>query len=118
VSLNGYDFATADFEPGFPVRDGYTMLDSSTGNIFMHMIQSSSSSAEFGSLYKSNLNGTFFHKLLDHVNQNRLGYVDFEKIEKLNGSIIANQVANVEGVLRGDSKQIITRISFDDGLII
>ena len=45
---------------------------------------------------KSNSNGTYFVLTLDNVNRNTVGYVDFDKIDGLEGTIIANVVANAQ----------------------
>ncbi|KAI8902073.1 hypothetical protein BC833DRAFT_521459 [Globomyces pollinis-pini] len=115
VSLDGVHFAVADFPSSFAVHAGYTVLDSTTGNAFIHMIQSNGFGAEYGSIVKSNWNGTFYHKVLDYVNQNRYGYVDFEKIEGLNGTMVVNQIANPIDLSKGESKRLITKMSYDDG---
>lgn len=115
VTMDGTNFAEAVFESGFQVRDGYTILDSSTGNLYMHLIKSFLPGSEFGTLFKSNWNGTFYHKTIDYVNQNRNGYVDFEKVQGINGTLLVNTISNVDSVQHGDPKQLITMISMDDG---
>ena len=41
--------------------------------------------------------------------------MDFEKVHGLDGIILANQVENAEKVNEYVKKQIITKISYDDG---
>ena len=115
VTLDGKYFAEAKFENGFAVKDGYTVLDSSTGNIFVHLIRSSNPGNEFGSLFKSNWNGTFYHKTIDYVNQNRGGYIDFEKVHGINGTMIINTITNVDGMQHGEQKELATMLSTNDG---
>jgi hypothetical protein len=79
------------------------------------MIQSTRTGAEYGILFKSNWNGKQFFKSLDTVNQNRFGYVDFEKVQEMNGTFISNQVLNIDTVSKLEPKKLITKISFDDG---
>jgi hypothetical protein len=67
----------------------------------------------YGNLFRSNWNGTYYSLMLDNVNEDFTGHVDFEKIAGLNGVVIANQLQNP-----GDSslnRQITTKISYDDG---
>ena len=71
---------------------------------------------EYGSLFKSNWNGTFYHKTIDFVNQNQNGYIDFEKVHGINGTLIVNTISNMDGMQRGDHKQLVTFISTDDGI--
>jgi hypothetical protein len=44
-----------------------------------------------------------------------MGYVDFEKIEGLNGTMIVNQIRNIDDVKQGQNKQLVTKMTFDDG---
>lgn len=41
--------------------------------------------------------------------------MDFEKVQGLDGIILANQVVNAEELNENVEKQIITKISYDDG---
>ena len=116
VSMDGSQFSTASFPENFLVRDGYTVLPSNTGNVFLHIIQSLTPGSEYGTIVKSNWNGTYYHNAIEGVNQNRLGYVDFEKVEGLNGTMIVNQIRNIADVRLGQNKQLVSRMSFDDGL--
>jgi hypothetical protein len=115
ISLNGVDFKRARFPSTDLVSDGYTILDSSTGSLFLQMIHSNHMGSEYGTIVKSNWDGSVFSKVLESVNQNHLGFVDFEKIEGLNGTMMANQISNLKNVFRGEPKKIISKISFDDG---
>jgi Sortilin, neurotensin receptor 3,/Sortilin, neurotensin receptor 3, C-terminal len=116
VSMDGTQFSTATFPDKFSVKDGYTVLPSNTGNVFLHVIESLSPGAEFGTVFKSDWNGKFYHSAIQGINQNRLGFVDFEKVEGLNGTMIVNQIRNIEDVKQGQNKQLVTKMTFDDGL--
>lgn len=90
-------------------------MDSLTGNLFLHVIESLSRGSEYGTIFKSNWDGSQFKKSLEAVNQNQKGFVDFEKIEGINGTIIANRISNYQELSRGASKMVETKISIDDG---
>merc|ERR1719487_1751240 len=70
-----------------------------------------------GVLLTSNSNGTFFTKNIEHTNRNMHGFVDFEKIQNIQGIVMVNTVDNWEDVEKKwlADKQIRTQISFDDG---
>ncbi|KAI8924010.1 hypothetical protein BC831DRAFT_467920 [Entophlyctis helioformis] len=115
VSMDAQTWAPAIFPSDTLVRSGYTVLDSSSGSVFLHAIQSTTKGLEHGSLLKSNWNGTFYREILQGVNQNHRGFVDFEKVAGVPGAMVANVVSNIDDVRRGESKKIQTKISFDDG---
>ncbi|KAL2911737.1 vacuolar protein sorting/targeting protein PEP1 [Polyrhizophydium stewartii] len=115
ISLNGNDWSLAKFPENYLVHTGYTVLDSSSGAVFLDVIESIARDREHGTLMKSNWNGTFYKEILTGVNQNRLGFADFEKIAGVPGAMIANQIANLGDLARGDAKKIQTKMSFDDG---
>lgn len=112
VSVSGSIFADADFPPDLKVeaQQAYTILESPTEAIFMHLTTSSEESMEYGSLLKSNSNGTFYALSLDKVNRNRVGYVDYDRIEGLEGVIVSNIV-----FLESGSKKLKTQITHNDG---
>ncbi|KAI5949738.1 VPS10 [Candida theae] len=115
VTVDGKIFADADFPKDLKVEphQAYTVLDSSTGSIFMHVTTSAQNGFEYGSLLKSNSNGTYFVLSLDHVNRNEEGYVDFDRIDGLEGTILANIVANYKD--GKGQKKLQTLISRNDG---
>ena len=118
VTIDGKTFANADFPKNFKVNANvaYTVLDSSTKAIFMHVTTNNMENREFGSILKSNSNGTSYVSALDNVNRNRVGYVDFDRIEGLEGTIISNIVVNAQDVSGGKSdKSLKTQISHNDG---
>ncbi|RCK63475.1 Vacuolar protein sorting/targeting protein 10 [Candida viswanathii] len=115
VTVDGSIFADADFPHDLKVEShqAFTVLDSSSKAIFMHVTTSDKANFEFGPLLKSNSNGTYFVVSLDNVNRNNLGYVDFDKIDGLEGTIVANIVANAKDG-QGE-KKLQTLISHNDG---
>ncbi|ORX42516.1 Oligoxyloglucan reducing end-specific cellobiohydrolase [Hesseltinella vesiculosa] len=119
VSVNGDTFAEAQFPPGLYIdRDTFTVLQSTTHSILLNIFKSISSGKAHGTLYKSNDNGTFYHVSLDNTNGNMMGFVDFEKMQGVDGIIMANQVTNAEDLVGGAhdvAKKVRSMISWDDG---
>ncbi|CCG23030.1 Pep1 protein [Candida orthopsilosis Co 90-125] len=115
VTVDGKIFADADFPKDLKVEphQAYTVLDSSSGSIFMHVTTSSQNGFEYGSLLKSNSNGTYFVLALDNVNRNEDGFVDFDRIDGLEGTILANIVSNYKD--GKGPKKLQTLISRNDG---
>ncbi|KIJ65382.1 hypothetical protein HYDPIDRAFT_88076 [Hydnomerulius pinastri MD-312] len=116
VSLDGRTFATGKFPPGMhPDTHAYTVLESSTKAIFLHMTMTEWPNPYWGNILKSNSNGTYFGLSLENVNRNDYGYVDFEKFVGLEGIAMVNIVANpAEAALTG-RKVLQTRITHNDG---
>ena len=114
TSLDGINFAAADFPPNFkePHQTGYNALDSSTHAIFLHITLNGE---DYGSIVKSNSEGTSYVLSISDVNRNRAGFVDFEKILSLEGIALVNVVYNAEEVNGGTAKAIKTRITYNDG---
>ncbi|KAF9411469.1 vacuolar protein sorting/targeting protein PEP1, partial [Entomortierella beljakovae] len=83
------------------------------------MAKSTVSGREFGRLFKSNSNGTFFSLQLDNTNRNvnlaGAQIVDWEKLGTIEGVIIANQVTNIESLAKDGGKYVRTLMSFNDG---
>jgi len=70
----------------------------------------------FGSLMLSNSDGTYFVRSMQHTNRNRDGYVDFEKVQNIDGVYIVNVVNNHASSPRGDDeKRLQTQITFEAG---
>lgn len=93
----------------------YTVLESSTDSIFLHMTMSDWPHPYWGNILKSNSNGTYFGLSIENVNRNEFGYVDFEKFAGLDGIALVNIVANpTEATLTG-RKVLQTRITHNDG---
>ncbi|KZM26286.1 hypothetical protein ST47_g2590 [Ascochyta rabiei] len=117
ASLDANIFAEAKFPPKFAVdhQTAYTVLDSSTHAIFLHVTVNPRPDQEYGSIIKSNSNGTSYVMSLNGVNRNTEGYVDFEKMQGLEGVALANIIANVDEVNKGTKKRKQTRITHNDG---
>lgn len=93
----------------------YTVLESSTDSIFLHVTTNSMAGSEWGSLVKSNSNGTYYAMSQEHVNRNSKGYVDFEKMIGLDGVALINIVGNPDDAALSGSKKLQTRITHNDG---
>ena len=117
ASIDSKTFAPAKFPPRVRVtsHDSYTALDSSTNAIFLHATTNGNLGQEYGSIIKSNSNGTNFVLSLENVNRNSKGYVDFEKILGVEGAAVANVISNVKEVTQGASKKRKTMITHNDG---
>ncbi|CAZ85060.1 unnamed protein product [Tuber melanosporum] len=117
ASVNGSIFAEAAFPHNFnvPHQTAYTVLDSETHAVFLHVTVNPRKGFEFGSLLKSNSNGTNYVLSLDAVNRNEEGFVDFEKLKTLEGVAIANRVVNADKAVDGEKKRLRSMITHNDG---
>ncbi|KAF9236579.1 hypothetical protein BU15DRAFT_49827 [Melanogaster broomeanus] len=116
VSLNGRTFAAGQFPPGMhPNTHAYTVLESSTGSIFLHMTMSEWPNLFWGNLLKSNSNGTYFGLSIENVNRNDIGFIDFEKLVGLDGTVMVNVVANLAEATLSRSKVLQMQITHNDG---
>ena len=117
ASVDGKTFADAQFPSNFnvPVQKAYTVLDSSTHAVFLHVTVGSREDFEYGSIIKSNSNGTSYVMSLNGVNRNTPGYVDFEKMQGLEGVAIVNVVENIDQAEEGQAKKLKTLITHNDG---
>ncbi|KAI9838651.1 MAG: hypothetical protein M1819_004965 [Sarea resinae] len=117
ASVDGSTFAEALFPPNFkvPHQQAYTVLDSSTHSVFLHVTVNSLAEHEYGSIIKSNSNGTSYVLSLEAVNRNSDGYVDFEKMQGLEGVAVVNVVDNAKLVDNGQAKKLKTMITHNDG---
>ncbi|KAI0030630.1 Oligoxyloglucan reducing end-specific cellobiohydrolase [Vararia minispora EC-137] len=115
VSLDGINFAQGQFPPSMKpsTQQAYTILESSTDSVFMHM--TTSIEPPWGTILKSNSNGTYFGSSITHVNRNERGYVDFEKMIGLDGVVLINVVTNYDTAPVSGAKALQTRISHNDG---
>jgi hypothetical protein len=69
----------------------------------------------YGSILKSNSNGTYFGVSVDNVNRDTAGYVDFEKMIGIDGVGLINVVANTKEAVLSGRKIIQTKITHNDG---
>ena len=133
VSLDGNRFASGKFPPSMrpethvrvfldlgslsflPRNQAYTVLESSTSALFLHMTMSEAPAPYWGAILKSNSNGTYFGISIENVNRDQRGYVDFEKMIGLDGIALINVVANPEEAKITGVKALQSRITHNDG---
>jgi Sortilin, neurotensin receptor 3, len=96
-------------------KKAYTILESSTDSVFLHMTTSESPRPYWGDLLKSNWNGTYFGTSIMNVNRDERGYVDFEKMIGLDGIALINVVSNPDMAAVTGAKDLQTRITHNDG---
>jgi hypothetical protein len=113
ITLDGLEWAEAVLPSGFESSGtaGYTILENTSGNIFLEVLVDKFRG--YGSLLKSNWNGTYFSHVMDYVNQDGSGFVDFEKVSGLHGVYIVNQVT----IETEPEKHIVTKITYDNGIL-
>ncbi len=117
ASVDGSNFAEALFPANFKVshQSGYTVMDSSTHSVFLLVTTESNRDYKYGTLIKSNSNGTSYVLSLSAVNQDASGYVDFEKALGIEGVALANIVANAETAVTDGEKRLKTKVTHNDG---
>ncbi|KKY25984.1 putative vacuolar protein sorting protein [Phaeomoniella chlamydospora] len=118
ASVDGATFADAQFPPNFQVdhQQAYTVLDSSTHAVFLHVTVNNEQDHEHGTIIKSNSNGTSYTLSMSAVNRDRAGYVDFEKMQGLEGVAMVNVVSNLQKSDKGNEvKKLKTMITHNDG---
>lgn len=117
ASIDGKNFAEVKFPSNFKIdkQQAYTILESITHSVFMHVTTNPLPETAFGSILKSNSNGTNYVDSVDYVNRNADGYVDFEKMSGLEGVAIINVVTNPENAVKGSSKILKSQITHNDG---
>ncbi|KAJ5549717.1 hypothetical protein N7535_002346 [Penicillium sp. DV-2018c] len=115
VSVDGRTYADAHFPFNINVPQ-YTVLPSSPHALFLLVEVSAGEGRGFGSLVKSNSNGTYFVQSLEAVNVNDRGFADFDEMKGLEGVLVANVVANADEVVnKGATKKLRTVITHNDG---
>jgi hypothetical protein len=120
VTDDGENWDRARFpdDHGGILEEAYTILPSTTYSIQVDVLSGTSMRNQIGTLFTSNSNGSYFTRTLENTNRNSNGFVDFEKVQNIQGIMMANVVRNHEEVKanpRTAEKQIISKISFDDG---
>ncbi|OCF42192.1 signal sequence binding protein [Kwoniella heveanensis CBS 569] len=116
VSLDGYHFSEGQFPPSMKIENrAYTILESNTDAVFLHVTMNAGINKEWGSIFKSNSNGTYYNLAVEYVNRNTAGYVDFEKMVGLDGIAVINVVANPNEADISGKKKLQTRITHNDG---
>lgn len=71
--------------------------------------------AEVGNIFTSNSNATYFIRSLANTNRSPFGTSDFERVQGVEGILLANIVSNPDRIGAGEPKLIESRISFNDG---
>ena len=97
------------------VPQAYTILESSTKSVFLHVTVSEPPAPAWGDILKSNSNGTYFGISADYVNRNDDGYVDFEKLIGIDGIALINVVSNPQEAPVTGRKSVRTLITHNDG---
>jgi photosystem II stability/assembly factor-like uncharacterized protein len=116
ASLDGTIFADARFPHGFvvPHQHAYTVLDSSTHAVNLFVATEMTEGHTYGTILKSNSNGTSYVVSVQNVNCDDDFYVDFEKMLGLEGVALVNVVANPNE--KGTApKKLQTKITHNDG---
>ncbi|RYP73745.1 hypothetical protein DL771_003458 [Monosporascus sp. 5C6A] len=116
ASINGRDYAKAHFPfnfPEVPHQRAYTVLDSSTHAVNLFVVTEDSKDRRYGSILKSNSDGTSYVLSASGVNCDNAYYVDFEKMLGLEGVILVNVVVNPDS--DSEPKRLQTKISHNDG---
>lgn len=117
ASVDASHFADVHFPPNFQVeiQSGYTALESTTHAAFLYVAVDRSPGREYGAIIKSNSNGTEYAMSIRHVNSDSDGYVDFEKVQGLEGVQLVNIVTNFDSAGDGTAKKLKTMVSHNDG---
>ncbi|KAM3077434.1 vacuolar protein sorting/targeting protein PEP1 [Clarireedia jacksonii] len=118
TSVDAINFAAAEFPYGFKIdhQKAYTVLDSSTHSVFLHVTVNNEPDHEYGAIIKSNSNGTSYIMSLNAVARDRSGFIDFEKSNGIEGVAMVNVVANVDSKnFRKEKKKLKTMITHNDG---
>lgn len=116
VSVDGNRFSEAQFPPNVNQEaKGFTVLESASGSIFLDISKSTIANQEWGDLFISNYNGTYYSGGLEGTNRSPEGFVDYERMLGLEGVSIMNQVVNRRDISWGGQKKLRTLFSYDDG---
>ncbi|OSX64575.1 hypothetical protein POSPLADRAFT_1138528 [Postia placenta MAD-698-R-SB12] len=116
VSLDGRTFASGMFPSDVrPDQHAYTILESTTNAVFLHVTTHEGPGSYWGTILKSNSNGTYYGVSVENVNRNDLGFVDFEKMIGLDGIALINVVSNPHEASISGRKEIQSRITHNDG---
>jgi hypothetical protein len=115
ASLDGGTMAEAKFPSNFevPHQHAYTVLDSSTHAVNLFVVTETKADRKYGSIMKSNSNGTSYVLSIANVNCDEKFYVDFEKMLGLEGVALVNTVNNPDA--NDAPKQLQTKITHNDG---
>lgn len=96
-------------------RQAYTILESSTKSVFVHVTIQEPPGPAWGDILKSNSNGTYFGVSIENVRRNSDGYIDFEKMIGLDGIALVNIISNPQEATINRKEDVQTRITHNDG---
>ncbi|TPX07022.1 uncharacterized protein E0L32_011090 [Thyridium curvatum] len=115
ASIDGEHYAAAHFPYNFNVgqQHAYTVLDSSTHAVNLFVVTETKEDFRYGTIIKSNSNGTSYVMSVPGVNCNNNYYVDYEKMLGLEGVSLVNIVANRDS--KDNKKKLQSKISHNDG---
>ncbi|KAJ3218576.1 vacuolar protein sorting/targeting protein PEP1 [Clydaea vesicula] len=122
TSIDGIQFVEGMFPLNVNVqKQGYTLLESlnSNGGLFIDSVQNDEKNQEYGTLFVSNKDATQFDFNLKNTNRNSKGFVDFERVQGLDGIILANIVSNPAdlGIGNGVEKKVKTVFTLNNGMV-
>lgn len=119
VSRDGKHFEPLKYPSDTQSSDEVTLLTFDENSLWMFNAVSTKFSDLYGTIFKSDAQGTENIKVLENVNRATgvfSGYVDFDRLESVEGVAIANVVVNADDVMRkGVEKQLKTVITHSDG---
>ena len=81
-------------------QHSYTILDTSEGQVFLH-VNHEGDGAKWGNVYQSDGLGLNYSLSLPHNRRDAHGKCDFEKVEGLEGIYLANFIDNVDAMTPG-----------------
>jgi hypothetical protein len=115
VSRDGDVFKEGKFPEGVVIPElGYTVLESTTGKIYLDVYMDADH--QYGTLFISDIyTGLSYSQSLAATNRDGRGFVDFEKVQGIKGVALMNEIKNLEEVKKGMGKQLVTKITNDDG---
>jgi hypothetical protein len=96
-------------------QKSFTILESFTESLFVYMSASDMPWLDWGTIMKSDAQGTQFTPTVDFVNREAHGSVDFEKAVGINGVGLINVVSNPEDAVVSHRKETQTKITHNDG---
>ncbi|KAI8820520.1 uncharacterized protein EV422DRAFT_74189 [Fimicolochytrium jonesii] len=116
VSEDGNNWARAQFPGDTVLKRGYTLLDSSSGSLFLAVFEDddASSRKEYASLFVGNRNATVYEKRKSMLHMNSKGYTDFEKMAGVEGIALMN-IVNLGIHSGGGENALQTQLTLDDG---
>ncbi|KID77123.1 Vacuolar protein sorting/targeting protein 10 [Metarhizium brunneum] len=116
ASMDGKNFEVARYPHNFHEghNDDYTVLDSSTHAVNLFVRSEAGAGRLYGSIIKSNSNGTSYVVSAANVNSDADMYVDFEKVAGLEGVALINVVTNADNK-KETTNTLQTKVSHNDG---